>query len=118
MATIREALERSRADATEAAGYLDHTRGILARLIEHAGPREHTAAALEELLAHIIAAGIKAEQASGGALAGIEYLGGQVEVEPLHFAGDIGQPGPTEEIPYDVACVLSVEDQFIEDYSL
>ena len=92
MATIREALERSRADATEAAGYLDHTRGILARLIEHAGPREHTAAALEELLAHIIAAGIKAEQASGGALAGIEYLGGQVEVEPLHFAGDLARP--------------------------
>ena len=92
MATIRQALETARRDATEAAGYLDHTRGILARLIEQAGPREHTAAALRELLAHVIAAGIKAEQASGGALAGIEYLGGAVELEPLRFAGDVGRP--------------------------
>ena len=95
MATIRQALEAARRDAIEAAGYLDHTRGMLARMIEQAGPREHTAAALEELLAHIIAAGIKAEQASGGALAGIEYLGGRPDLEPLHFAGDIGRPAVT-----------------------
>jgi hypothetical protein len=95
MATIRRALEKARADATEAAVYLDHTRGGLLVLIEQAGPRERTAAALRGLLEHVIAAGIKAEQASGGAQAGIEHLGGTVELEPLRFAGDLARPGVT-----------------------
>ncbi len=95
MTTIREALEGARRDATEAAEYLDHTRGKLVRLIEQASSREHTAAALRELLAHVIAAGIKMEQASGGALVGIEYLGGQVDPEPLRFTGDIARPAVT-----------------------
>ncbi len=95
IATIREALEGARRDATEAAEYLDHTRGELVRLIEQAGARERTATTLRKLLAHVIAAGIKVEQASGGALVGIEYLGGQVDPEPLRFAGDIARPAVT-----------------------
>lgn len=92
MAQIREALECARSDAAEATGYLDYTRGVLLQLIEQAGGRTHTAAKLREVLEHVIAAGIKTEQASGGAQAGIEYLGGQVEAEPLRFAKDIGRP--------------------------
>lgn len=95
MGTIRKALERARADATEAAVYLDHTRGALLVLIEQAGPRPRTVAALRDQLAHVIAAGIKAEQASGHAQAGIEHLGGQAELEPLRFAGDIAKPAAT-----------------------
>ncbi|GAF85030.1 unnamed protein product [marine sediment metagenome] len=95
MAAMREALEAAQSSAAEAVGYLDHTRDELVRLLDQAQERDHTRTKIEELLRHVIAAGIKTEAANGHAQAGIEWLGGRVEPEPLRFAGDIARPAVT-----------------------
>ena len=95
MSEIRRTLEAARADASEAAAYCDHTRDELVRLLEQAEGRGHTRAKIKELLRHVIAAGIKAEIATGHTQIAVEWFGGEVQPEPIRFAADIARPAVT-----------------------
>ena len=89
--TLKGTLTRARDDAEEAARYLAHTRNELAILLEQAAGREHTRAKIKELLAHVIAAGIKAEQVTGHTQTAAEWLGDTIEPARLYFSRDIAR---------------------------
>ncbi len=95
MGLLRQALDQAQVDAAEAAEYLDHTRGVLQDLVRQAAGRPRITHQLEEMLSHVIAAGIKAEQANGHTQSAIEWLGGEVERAPFYFAEDVARPAVT-----------------------